>query len=55
MSSTLTVEQKDRIYKRTSLKKATTITSVADTIKFLLSDSAESITGQNIYVDSGTI
>ena len=55
MSSTLTVEQKDRIYKRTSLKKATTITSVADTIKFLLSDSAESITGQNIHVDSGTI
>ena len=55
MSSTLTIEQKDRIYKRTSLKKATTITSVADTIKFLLSDSAESITGQNIHVDSGTI
>ena len=55
MSSTLTVEQKGRIYKRTKKKKPTTITSVADTIKFLLSDSAESITGQNIHVDSGTI
>ena len=55
MSSTLTPEQKDRIYKRTSLKRATATKSVAETIRFLLSDSAESITGQNIYVDSGTI
>ena len=55
MSSTLSPEQKDRIYKRTSLKKPTATKSVAETIRFLLSDSAESITGQNIYVDSGTI
>lgn len=55
MSSTLSQEQKDRIYKRTSLKKATNTISVAETIKFLLSERASSITGQNIYVDSGTI
>lgn len=55
MSSTLTVEQKDRIYKRTSLKKATSIESVAETVAFLLSDKAQSITGQNIHVDAGTI
>lgn len=55
MSSTLSDEQKDRIYKRTSLKKPTTTESVAETIRFLLSDAAESITGQNIHVDSGTI
>lgn len=55
MSSTLSPEQKDRIYKRTSLKKPTATKSVAETIKFLLSDAAESITGQNIHVDSGTI
>lgn len=55
MSSLLTVEQKDRIYKRTSLKKATSIYSVAETVAFLLSDRSCSITGQSIYIDNGTI
>lgn len=55
MSSTLTPDQKDRIYKRTSMKRPTTTASVAATIKFLLSDEAASITAQNIHVDSGTI
>lgn len=55
MSSTLTADQKDRIYKRTSMKVPTTTKSVAETIRFLLSDGAESITAQNIFVDSGTI
>lgn len=55
MSSTLDEEQKNRIYKRTSLKKAVDVKSVAETIAFLLSKEATSITGQNIHVDSGTI
>ncbi len=55
MSSTLSAEQKNRIYKRTSLKAPTTTKSVAKTIQFLLSDSSESVTAQNIHVDSGTI
>jgi 3-oxoacyl-[acyl-carrier protein] reductase len=55
MSSTLTNEQKDRIYNRTSLKKPTDMISVANTIEFLISDKSESITGQLINVDSGTI
>lgn len=55
MSSTLTEEQKNRIYKRTSLKSATSIRSVAETVAFLLSDKAASITGQNVHVDNGTI
>jgi 3-oxoacyl-[acyl-carrier protein] reductase len=55
MSDGLTDEQKDRIYKRTSLKKETDKYSVAETIKFLISDASLSITGQNIFVDSGTI
>jgi 3-oxoacyl-[acyl-carrier protein] reductase len=55
MSSALSSEQKDRIYKRTSLKEATKVDSVASTIAFLLSSKAQSITGQNIHVDSGTI
>lgn len=55
MSSTLTDEQRSKIYARTSLKDATSINSVAETIAFLLSEKACSITGQNIHVDNGTI
>ena len=55
MSSTLNDEQKNRIYNRNSLKKPTEIASVAATIEFLITDKACSITGQNIFVDSGTI
>ncbi len=55
MSSTLTEEQRSKIYARTSLKDATSINSVAETVAFLLSVNACSITGQNIHVDNGTI
>jgi len=55
MSASLSQQQKDRIYKRTSLKKATSLESVAETVAYLLSDKASSITGQSIHVDAGTI
>ena len=55
MSSALSNDQKDRIYKRTSLKKETSIQSVAQTVEFLLSDRSSSITGSVIDVDSGTV
>ena len=55
MSSILSEEQRAKIYARTSLKQATSIRSVAETVAFLLSDKADSITGQNIHVDNGTI
>jgi 3-oxoacyl-[acyl-carrier protein] reductase len=55
MGSTLNEDQKNRIYQRTALKLPTSKDSVAETIAFLLSDKASSITGQNIFVDSGTI
>jgi 3-oxoacyl-[acyl-carrier protein] reductase len=55
MSSTLSDNQKNRIYQRTSMKQPVNVDSVAETIKFLLSDEAISITGQNIHVDNGTI
>jgi 3-oxoacyl-[acyl-carrier protein] reductase len=55
MSASLSEDQKDRIYRRNSLKKPTSISSVAETVKFLLSPKAESITGETIHVDSGTI
>ena len=55
MSSSLSDNQKNRIYQRTSMKQPVNVNSVAETIKFLLSDGAKSITGQNIHVDNGTI
>jgi 3-oxoacyl-[acyl-carrier protein] reductase len=55
MSSSLSDNQKNRIYQRTSMKHPVDVKSVAETIKFLLSDEAKSITGQNIHVDNGTI
>ena len=55
MSSSLTIDQKNRIYNRTCLKDATSINSVSNTVSFLLSDNSCSITGQNIFVDNGTI
>jgi 3-oxoacyl-[acyl-carrier protein] reductase len=55
MSDPLSIEQKDRIYKRTSMKISTDIVSVAETVCFLLSDKSISITGQNLHVDNGTI
>jgi 3-oxoacyl-[acyl-carrier protein] reductase len=55
MSDGLSSDQKNRIYKRTSLKMETNKNSVAETIKFIIFDGSSSITGQNIFVDSGTI
>lgn len=55
MSAGLSEEQKNRIYKRTSLKAETSASSVAETVFFLLSDKALSITGQVYHVDNGTI
>lgn len=54
MSASLSLEQKQKIYCRTSLKQATSIESVVSTVQFLLFD-GQSITGQNIFVDAGTI
>jgi 3-oxoacyl-[acyl-carrier protein] reductase len=55
MSNTLSLEQKNRIYSRTALKAPTSMNSVAEMIHFLVTDKSKSITGQNIFVDSGTL
>ena len=55
MSGTLSDDQRNRIFNRTSLKKPTSKKSVAAMVEFLLSDKSFSVTGQNIFVDNGTI
>jgi len=55
MSSTLDGDLKEKIKNRTSLKSLTNLTSVANTVEFLISDKSSSITGQLLHVDSGTI
>jgi 3-oxoacyl-[acyl-carrier protein] reductase len=55
MSASLSEDQRRRIHQRTSLKEATRVGSVSATVRFLLSEGAVSITGQNIMVDAGTI
>ena len=55
MSASLSGEQREKIYNRTALKEATSPQSVAQTVGFLLGEKSKSITGQNLFVDSGTI
>lgn len=55
ISSSLTDEQREKIYRRTSLKRAVSIDSVAKTVAFLLSEAATSITGSIVRVDNGTV
>jgi len=55
MSASLSDDEKERIFKRTSLKNPTKQESVSATVEFLLSEKSSSITGTNMFVDSGTI
>lgn len=55
MSSTLSADQKEKIYRRTALNKPTSIDSVAEAVCFLLTEKAASITGTILEVDNGTI
>lgn len=55
MTGKLTDEQREKIYRRTALKSVTSLESVAATVIHLLGDGAVSVTGQNLFVDSGTI
>jgi 3-oxoacyl-[acyl-carrier protein] reductase len=55
MSGNIMNDLKAKIYNRTSLRKPTTVSSVAATVAFLLAPESESITGATIAVDSGTL
>lgn len=53
MTRNLTVEQRDRIHRRSSLKRAVSVDSVAATVRFVLSEEAASVTGAVLRVDAG--
>jgi len=55
MSASLSEDEKDRIYRRTSLKRPTEVKDVAEVVVFLLSEKSASITGTTIHIDCGTI
>lgn len=55
MNAYLSEEQLGRIARRTAMKELTDKASVVNMVEFLLSDRARSITGNNFFVDSGTI
>ena len=55
MTASLDETQKERIYDRTGLGQPTDETDVAELVSYLLSQSAKSITGEVIRVDSGTL
>ncbi|HOJ04250.1 MAG TPA: SDR family oxidoreductase [Bacteroidota bacterium] len=55
MNQNMEEAMRSRIYARTALREPTRKESIAATVHFLLSDRSRSITGQNIFVDSGTI
>lgn len=55
ISAALSEDQKNKIYQRSSLKKTIDISSVAQTVTFLLSEKSASITGSVIHNDGGTL
>jgi 3-oxoacyl-[acyl-carrier protein] reductase len=55
MTSSLSDEDKRKIFKRVSLKEATDMKSVVDSIIYLITPSSKSMTGQVLHVDGGAV
>lgn len=55
MSASLSEDQKNRIFKRNSMKKPVDVEAVATTVLFLVGQTGKGITGEVIHVDNGTI
>ncbi|MFK7808167.1 MAG: SDR family NAD(P)-dependent oxidoreductase [Saprospiraceae bacterium] len=54
MSAAYTTEERNRIFKRTALKKPVAVASVVNAIDYLMQESC-AVTGQNLFVDNGAI
>lgn len=55
MSSSLSGEQKNKIFNRNSRKSPIEVNDIAETVEFLLNERSKGITGQIIHVDNGTL
>ena len=55
MSKELSLEDRKKIYRRSSLGKETEINSVSKIITHLLTDDASSLTGEVIHIDCGSL
>jgi 3-oxoacyl-[acyl-carrier protein] reductase len=53
MTSSLSEEQRDRIVRRSALRRLASVEDVADAVEFLLSERAKNITGTVLTVDAG--
>ncbi|HEY1805462.1 MAG TPA: SDR family oxidoreductase [Terracidiphilus sp.] len=54
LTRSLGEEQRDRIIRRSALRRMADVEDVADTVEFLLSDKSKNITGTVITVDAGS-
>ncbi len=53
MTQGLTIEQRERIARRSALRRLADVDDIADAVEFLLSDKAKNITGTVLTVDAG--
>lgn len=53
MTQALTVEQREKIVRRSALRRLADVGDIADAVEYLLSDRAKNITGTVITVDAG--
>lgn len=53
MTQSLTAEQRERIVRRSALKRLADVVDIAEAVEFLLSDKARNITGTVLTVDAG--
>jgi 3-oxoacyl-[acyl-carrier protein] reductase len=54
MTQTLAGKQRDQVARRSALRRLAEVDDVADSVEFLLSDKAKSITGTVLTVDAGS-
>jgi 3-oxoacyl-[acyl-carrier protein] reductase len=54
MTQSLTSEQRDKIVRRSALRRLADVGDIADAVEYLLSDKAKNITGTVLTVDAGS-